>query len=502
MKAKQPMTAVAMLALIVSTITACSPTPTQTPTPAQAPAQTTDTRLGTLSFPNGYPSDETARKLYDEMDYQRAVQAYLWAYPAVSFESIRLAAKPDFGADYNVLGIADNFVDPKSVWLTANDTTIYAVANIDLAQAGPVVIEVPPGAMVGIIDDFWQRSITDVGLPGPDGDKGGKFLLLPPGYSSEVPNEGYHVLRGTMNNYSFMIRGLVVDNDVQDAVQRVKKLRIYRWSERANPKATTFVSISGKVVNTLPPSGIEFWARLAAFITNNPVQERDRFFMAMLKPLGIEKGKPFQPDARQRAILEEAARIGDAMARTLLFDAEQRISGANAFSGTNWNWVVLVNPNQETDTYSQLDERLHYTYGAIYTSPFIGAKKAGPGSTYVQAFKDKDGNRIDGGKSYRLHLPANVPVSAFWSMTLYDTEIRSMIQNSRDDSAVSSYDKLKTNADGSIDLYFGPNPPAGSESNWIQTVPGKGFYPMLRFYTPKEGVFDGTWKLPDVELVK
>jgi hypothetical protein len=487
---KSSIAAAAGMALIVTTMT------------ASAQAQTTDTRIGKMIFENGYPTEETARKVYDEMDYQRAVQAYLWAYPAVSFESIKLAAKPDFGADYNVLGIADNFVDPKSLWLTANDTTIYAVAVIDLAQSGPVVIDVPPGALVGIIDDFWQRAITDVGLPGPDGDKGGKFLLLPPGHSGEVPKEGYHVLRGTMNDYSFMIRGLVVNNDVPDAVQRVKKVRIYRWSERENPKPTRFVTISGKAVNTLPPSGSEFWSRLATFINNNPVEDRDRFFMAMLKPLGIEKGKPFQPDARQRAILEDAARIGDATARTMLFDVEQRISGTNAFPGTKWNWVVIGAPNQESGNYSQLDERLHYTYGAIYTSPFIGTRKAGPGSTYIQTFRDKDANRLDGGKSYRLHLPANVPVAAFWSLTLYDTGSRSMIQNPRNDSALSSYDKLKANADGSIDLYFGPSAPAGSESNWIQTVSGKGFYPMLRFYTPKEGVFDGTWKLSDLEVVK
>jgi hypothetical protein len=387
--------------------------------------------------------------------------------------------------DYNDLGIADNFVDPKSVWLTANDTTIYALATIDLGEAGPVVIDIPPGALVGIIDDFWQRSITDVGLPGPDGDKGGKFLLLPPGYSGEVPADGYHVLRGTMNHYNFMIRGIVVNNDMRAAVQLVRKLRIYKWSERDNPKANKFVSISGKKIDTTPPGGIEYWARLAAVINGNPVHERDRFFMAMLKPLGIEKGKPFQPDARQRAILEDAARIGDAMARTMLFDGDQRISGANAFPGTHWNWVVLVDPYQETDTYSQLDERLHYTYGAIYTSPFIGAKRAGPGSTYVQAFKDKDGNRIDGGKSYGLHVPANAPAAAFWSLTLYDTATRSMLQNPSNDAAHSSYDKLKMNADGSVDLYFGPKAPAGWESNWLETVPGKGFYPMFRFYTPQ-----------------
>ena len=470
-----------------------------------AHAQTPDsvqTRIGALSFERGYPTPETTRKVFDEMDYQRAVQAYLWAYPAVSFESMRVGVKRDLGVDHNGFIIADKLADAKGVWLTANDTTVYALTLLDLGKYGPMVIEVPPGAIVGLIDDFWQRSITDVGLPGPDGDKGGKVLLLPPGYTGEVPASGFHVLRGTMNDYNVMVRGIAVNGDFASAVDVVKKMKVYPWSERANPKPTTFVSFSGRVVHTLPPTGLEFWARLSAFINNNPVQERDRFIMAMLKPLGIEKGKPFAPDARQKAILEEAAVTGDAMGRTMLFEGEQRIANANAFRDTKWNWVVLNRPDQESENYSQLDERLHYTYGAVYTSPFIGGKKAGPGSEYVQAFKDRDGNHLDGGKSYRLHVPANVPAVAFWSLTLYDTATRSMIQNPSGDSAHSSYDKLKTNADGSIDLYFGPKAPAGLESNWIETVPGKGFYPMFRFYTPKPGVFDGTWKLPDVELVK
>jgi hypothetical protein len=470
-----------------------------------AHAQTPDsvqTRIGPLSFERGYPTEDTTKKIFDEIDYQRAVQAYLWAYPVVSFESIRIGIKRDLGLDYNEFGIADKLADPKSVWLTANDSTVYALTVIDLGKQGPMVVDVPPGAIVGLIDDYWQRSVTDLGLPGPHKDKGGKFLLLPPDYNGEVPKEGYHVLPATMNDYNVMVRGIAVEGDFAGAVQVVTKMRVYPWSERANPKPAKFVSFSGKVMDTLPPNGIEYWARLFAFINNNPVQERDRFFMAMLKPLGIEKGKPFKPDARQRAILEDAARIGDAMGRTMLFEGEQRISGANAFRGTQWNWVVLNSPTGESENYSQLDERLHYTYGAIYTSPFIGSKKAGPGSEYVQAFKDKDGNRLDGGKSYRLHVPANVPAASFWSVTLYDTASRSMIQNPSNDAAHSSYDKLKINADGSIDLYFGPKAPAGQESNWTETVPGKGFYPMFRFYTPKEGVFDGTWTLPDVELVK
>jgi len=480
------------------------------PMTTDAQTQTTDTRIGKLSFENGFPSEETTQKVFDEMDYQRAVQAYLWAYPAVSFESIRLATKKDLGTDLNDLIIADNYADPKGLWLTANDTTIYALANVDLGKSGPIVVEIPPGAIVGIIDDFWQQSIADVGLPGPDGAKGGKFLLVPPGHKGATPQSGYHVLQATSNNYNVMVRGIVQNGDKDSAVANVKKVRVYPLSESGNPRPNKFTSMSGKVIDTTPPKGMAFWERLSGYINNNPVQARDLFYMGMLKPLGLEKDKAFKPDARQRAILEDAARMGDAMGRVMLFEGPDRFHqvgeglGIEPFPGSKWHWVFQVNPTQQTDAYGQIDERLHYTYGAIYTTPALGVMKAGPGGNYVQAFKDKDGNRLVGGKSYRLHVPANAPAEAFWSLTLYDTATRSMIQNPSNDSARSSLDKLKTNADGSIDLYFGPagSAPKELEANWIETVPGKGFYPMMRFYSPEAGLFDGTWRLPDVELTK
>jgi hypothetical protein len=480
---------------------------------AQTAPQTPDsveTRIGTLTFEKGFPTEETTRKLFDEMDFQRAVQAYLWAYPAVSFEALRIGTKRDLGADLNDMVIADNYADPKVRLLTANDTTIYGYANVDLGKSGPVVVDIPPGAIVGIVDDFWQRSIADVGLPGPDGAKGGKFLLIPPGYSGDIPQTDYHVLQATSNNYNAMVRGIVQKGDKDAAVANIKQVKVYPLSESSNPKPNKFVSMSGKVMDTLPPMGMAYWELLSAYINNNPVQERDLFYMAMLKPLGIEKGKEFKPDARQRAILEEAAKMGDAMGRVMLFDGPDRFHqvgqglGVEPFPGTNWHWIFQVNPVQQTDTYGQVDERLHYTYGAIYTTPALGVMKAGPGGNYVQTFKDKDGNRFDGGKSYHLNVPANAPAEQFWSLTVYDTATRSMIQSPSNDAARSSLDKLKTNADGSIDLYFGPagSAPKGLEANWVETVPGKGWYPMLRFYTPKAGLFDGTWKLPDVDLMK
>jgi hypothetical protein len=401
------------------------------------------------------------------MDYQRAVQTYLWAYPAVSFESIRIATKRDLGADLNDMVIADNFADPKGVWLTANDTTIYALANVDLGKSGPVVVEIPPGAIVGLIDDFWQRSIADVGLPGPDGAKGGKFLLLPPGYKGDTPQTGYHVLQGTMNNYNAMVRGIVVNDDKDADVRNVKLVKVYPLSESSNPKPNRFISMSGKVVDTTPPKGMAFWERLSAFINNNPVQTRDLFYMGMLKPLGIEKGKEFKPDPRQRAILEEAAQMGDAMGRVMLFEGPERFGQPEPFPGAKWHWVFQVNPVQQTDTYGQVDERLHYTYGAIYTTPALGVMKAGPGGNYVQAFKDKDGNRLDGGKSYRLHVPANAPAEAFWSLTLYDTATRSMIQNPSNDSAHSP--STSSRPMRTAPLTFTSGPPEAPPRDWKPT---------------------------------
>ena len=256
-----------------------------------------------------------------------------------------------------------------------------------------------------------------------------------------------------------------------DAVARIRNVKVYPWSEREDPKPNKFVSISGKLIDTTPPGGMEYWARLATVIDNNPVQEHDRFFMAMLKPLGIEKGKPFEPDARQQAILEEAAVLGDAMARNVMYEGTQRESGITAFPGTGWDWVILVKPSQETETYSQLDERLQYTYGAIYLSPAIGVMKAGPGANYVQTFRDKDGNHFDGGKSYRLHVPANPPASAFWSLTAYDSATRSMVQNPTNDAAHASYDDLKTNSDGSLDLTSAPKRPTGRRATGSRRFP-------------------------------
>ena len=463
-------------------------------------AQDVETRIGKLSFENGFPSKDTATKLYDEMDFQRATQAYLWAFPAVSNQSIQVGLFRDLGADFNDIVLFDKFLDTKSLFLTGNTTTIYALALVNLAKDGPVVLEIPPGPTAGMVDDFWFRSVTEVGRTGPDGGKGGKFLLVPPDYKGDVPTQGYFVVRATMNNNNVLVRGLVQGDDVAGAVAMAKKVRVYPYSQRENPKPNRTFSGSGKAIDSLEPEGLEYWKRLSDVINNNPVHERDRFFMAMLKPLGIEKGKPFAPDARQKALLEEGARVGKAMAAVNTFEA--RLQGANWYPGTNWMASVLLEPAQESKNYSQLDERLHWFFIATYMNPHMALTEPGPGSVYIQTFKDKGGQWLDGAKNYRLRVPVNAPAKDFWSITVYDTKTRSMIQNAANKAALTSRDKLTLNGDGSVDLWFGPEAPKDFEGNWVDTRPSKGFFVWFRSYTPTAAFFDKSWSLPDIEQVK
>jgi hypothetical protein len=465
-----------------------------------ARAQDIDTHIGKLSFENGYPSKGTATKLYDEMDFQRATQAYLWSFPAVSNAAMQAALFRDMGVTYNDFVAFDNFLDTKSIFLTGNTTTIYAACMVDLRRDGPIVLEIPPGPTAGMVDDFWFRSIIEVGRTGPDKGQGGKFLLVPPGYRGDLPKEGYFIVTATMNNNNILVRGLVQNGDVAATQALMKELRVFPYSQRDNPKPTRSFSGTGKAINSLEPDGLAYWQLLAEVINNNPVHERDRFFMAMLKPLGIEKGKPFAPDARQKQILEEGERVGRAMAMTNTFEA--RLSGATWYPGTNWMRSVMLDPSQEAENYSQLDERLHWFYVATYMNPSMALTKAGPGSVYIQSFKDRGGQWLDAAKSYQLRVPTNAPAKDFWSITVYDNRTRSMIQNSANKSALTSNDKLKLNADGSVDLYFGPQAPKGLENNWVDTRPAKGFFVWFRAYTPTEAFFDKSWSLPDIEEVK
>jgi hypothetical protein len=250
----------------------------------------------------------------------------------------------------------------------------------------------------------------------------------------------------------------------------------------------------------MPPHGMAYWESLNKVVQSEPVMDRDRLILAQLRFLGIEKGKPFNPDDRQKKILEEAAVVGEAMAKANTSD--KRVEPA-FWPGTNWKHALVVSVDQRKPGYDQLDERAAWFYEAIAVSKGMLSETPGVGQRYIAAYKDKSGKWLDGGKTYKLHVPPNPPAQGFWSVTAYDEGTRQMVVTEQGRPDLSSRkEDIAKNADGSIDVYFGPKSPPGKEANWVQTVPGKGWFAYFRFYAPTEAFFDKSWALPDIEPVK
>jgi hypothetical protein len=443
----------------------------------------------------GQPAVDTIPELYDELDFQRAVQAYVWATPFVALSEMLESLERDFGATLTRQPIFEQSVTPEYTVFTANDTTIYTIGHIDLKKHGPVVLEAPAGAMGGI-DNHWQYPLTDIGPFGPDKGKGGKFLLLPPGYEGEVP-DGYFVVKSDTYQNFFLLRGVPRDGDVQGAIDKLRTGRRYPLSEAANPPKMEWFNASGKPANATFPTDYRYFELLAEHLTTEPPRLRDYAMLGMLAPLGIEHGKPFNPDARVRGILERAAKVGNAISRTIAYNS--RNPNRVYAKGSKWEFVFLTkSATFETDSYLDVDASVTFSHQAMFTAQGMVQKLVGKGSQYLTAYKDGDGKWLDGGQSYRLHVDADVPVEDFWSVMVYDAETRSMIVNGqvpgRDSNA-----KLKTNKGGSVDLYFGPKAPKGLESNWVKTIPGKGFFLYFRFYGPRKEFFDLSWRLDNLE---
>jgi hypothetical protein len=460
-------------------------------------AQSVSTRSGKLDFELGVPTKETVTKLYDEMDYQRACQLYLWALPLVEFGNLLAILEGTTGAKPGDLTIYTG--NEQSVFLTPNATTPYIFAYLDLAKTGPVVMDIPVGAIAGSALDAWQRALTDLGMTGPDQGKGGKYVFVGPG--QEAPTaEGAFVLRSPTFGVVLFYRTLDPDQTKGEAL--AKRIRVYPWAQRDNPPAIRFLKPDPqKLANfATMPRGMHYWDQLAAVIQREPVEDRDRFFMAMLRPLGIEKDKPFQPDERQKKILTEGAFVGEAMAKANTFD--MRFPNIRYRPDTLWQYFLILDPMQDLANYSELDERAAYFYAALLVTKGMRSQTPGVGQAYLGSFRDREGHAFDGAKSYRLHVPPNVPAKQFWSVTLYDVDTRSIILNEQHRGQLGSREDLAKNADGSVDVYFGPTSPKGFEKNWIQTVSGKAWFVGFRFYAPTEAYFDKSWPLPDVEKMK
>jgi hypothetical protein len=391
-------------------------------------------------------------------------------------------------------------MDSKTLFLTANATTIYNFVWLN-TNDGPLVIEIPP-KVLGLVDDFWFHWVGDLGLTGADKGKGGKYLLLPPDYKGAVP-EGYFVMRSKTYNHWMFFRGFIEDGKTDPAVASIKKnLRIYPLSKAANPPAMKFVMGSGKYFNTIGSTDFSFYEDVNQVVQEEPVEASDPETLGLLASIGIEKGKPFKPDARMKKILTEAAAVGNITARTLAY--KSRMPEAYFYKNSAWNTPFIGGSYEflKQKGVRNLDARSYFFFYATGITPAMAMKMVGKGSQYAVASVDAKGNPLDGGKTYKVHLPPNIPAKNFWSFTLYDTQSRSMLQTDQQFPSVSSLNKaLIVNTDSSVDVYFGPKAPAGKESNWVQTMPGKGWSTLLRLYSPLEPWFDKSWRPGEIEIV-
>ena len=452
-------------------------------------------------FSGGYPTPETIQKIYDEVDLNRAVQAYRFFYPTVSIAGT-WKGNLDAGLVPNkVFGILEG--NPKQLVFTPNSDTPYAGIPLDL-EAGPFVVELPEGPLMCVVNDLNQRYVMDLGLPGPDAGKGGKHLIIPPGYKEKIP-AGYFSGTATTNRVLLMLRAIPPKDNAKAAIEMMKTVKVHPLKPPAGWTQPKWISLSELKVDFTPlrwENNLKYWEALHDVIHKEPAYEPYRIYYGELASLGITKGKPFKPDARMKGILEHAARMGAAQMRVQSF-ADRRPDRV-VWKDRKWEWATLRPENGTFDTpaYKDLEAREKWFFQAQIESPAMFRRSAGAGSLYWLGLRDKTGAYLDGSKTYKLSVPQPVPAKLFWSVTVYDAEARSEIQTSQNKAALRSLFELKDKTGASPELYFGPKAPEGKEAEWIKTIPGKGWFVYFRIYGPDQPAFDGSWKPGDFEQIR
>jgi len=470
------------------------------------------------------PTPATSKLLKDELLFQRATQTYLWALPLINTLGMKIGSEKTFGAGYNVLPVWKKRLDAKTLVTTPNSDVIYAMSYLDLGKDGPMVFEAPP-ELQGILLDFWQRPIPgptiggnaffgDVGLPGPDGGRGGKFLILPPGYDRPIP-DGYFVYRSGTNNVFVFLRSFYQDpSNLTPAVALMEAAKIYPLGGQATAKPMQYPDASGVPVNMLPISDASAFDQLKVLVDSEGSDLAGPDWLGMLASLGIVKGQPFNPDAATRAIFDKAAKTAYRTSRVIGF--EDIVSGRNLRVYPDRRWLNPIadgtpsNPGGPFDlswkrtagNHLDLDTRIWFFTDYYSISPGMISQTPGKGAKYMIAFTDSGGTPLSGGTSYSVKLPPNIPAANFWSVTLYESENAAGLANGQPFPSKGSRDKPVQEADGTTIMYLGPTAPAGKENNWLATPPGKGYFAILRLYGPTEAAIDKSWKPGDIERMQ
>jgi hypothetical protein len=446
----------------------------------------------------------TPAQLVERTIYRRAVEAVIWGMPAVNYDLMYQAMIRDAKGGPNQIVYWSRLSDWKNQTLTPNPDTIYLMPFFDTKNAGPMVLEIPPaegGSITGTVMDSWQCALEDVGPAGADKGKGGKYLVLPPGYKDRPPDDYIALPSDTFQGYALLRSNLKSggEADVARALAYGKQVKLYPLARAADPPATKFVDAAGAVYDSTIPYDQRFFESLDRFVQAEPWLTRDKAMIEALKSVGIEKGKPFKPDPKTLEVFKEAARE----ARACLDTRYEANFASPFYEGGRWALPVSRDAIEgQADFYAKpgvypLDGR-----GVYFSIGFFSAKHLGEGQFYLMTIRDKEGRSFDGGSMYRLRVPANPPVKLYWSATIYDRATHALIRDQKWSSRSSTTPGLQKNADGSVDVYFGPKAPEGKESNWVPTRAGGQFEVLFRFYGPEKPLFDKTWTLPDIASVK
>jgi hypothetical protein len=460
--------------------------------------QVITTPYGEVRIEHNYITDDSSKRLFDSMDMQRAAQAYIWSTPLVSMVTWRNQQNQFYGPDARgTLTVFASF-NEKLGTVTANLTTPYII-GFDSLKKGPIEVDYPAGKTAGGFLDFWQRPITDLGLTGPDLGKGGKHIVVGPEDDPEkYKKPGVFVSHSETNNIMFALRLLEPDPTYEEKFKSELKIS----AVGGNTVAINFIEGRNIPWSATAPRGVEYWRLLQEIVNEEPVREQDKPWMAMIEPLGIVKGHQFSPDERQTKILKEGGALGELMTRNLQINPRYT---EPYWPGTHWYKSIDFSIEQETNTTVQLDQRATWFYEAVTTSKGMVNPVVGEGQVYMTRKRDSNGDLLRADETYRLRVPANVPVGQFWALTLYSENTRRVYENGEGTLRSANLDgrqkDLKWNPDGSVDLYIGAEAPAGFESNFMKTVDEDGWFVYFRLYAPLQPFFDKSFMLPDFEVV-